>query len=149
MRFLDVMKSRKGKPLNLELVRGRIAELCHQKGIELFYLFGSYAKEASNNLSDVDVAYLAKEKIEELDLIPELQEIFEDEAIDLVDLKHAPPSLTHRILKEGKCLHVSDSRTKLDFETRVETIYWDTAWMRKEYFEKMLERIENGTFGFR
>jgi predicted nucleotidyltransferase len=147
MRFLEVLRSRGGKPLNFEEVGERAAELCRRFGIDLLYIFGSYAGKTADKLSDVDVAYLAKGKVDELKLIAELQEIFEDEAIDLVDLERAPLPLVHRILKEGKCLYASSPRRRVDFETRSEALYWDSMWLREEYFKKMVERIENGTFG--
>ena len=75
----------------------------------------------------------------------DLEEIFEDEGIDLVDLKKVPLILIHRILKEGRCLYAKDINTKIEFETKKETEYLETEWMRKEYFEKMLQRIENGS----
>lgn len=147
MRFLEVLKSREGKPLNLEDIKRRMANLCEQFGIDLFYIFGSYAGDTPDKLSDVDVAYLAGERVDELKLIVELQAIFEDEAIDLVNLKRAPLPLVHRILREGKCLYASSSRRRVDFETRAEAVYWDSRWLREEYFKRMVERIENGTFG--
>ena len=147
MRFVNVLKSRGGKPLNLEETEKRITDLCKQFGIDLFYIFGSYAGYIPDKLSDVDVAYLAGGEVDELKLIVELQAIFEDEAIDLVNLKRAPLPLIHRILREGKCLHAGSSGKRVDFETRAEAAYWDTKWLREEYLKKMVERIENGTFG--
>lgn len=147
MRFVEVLKSREGKPLDFKEVKERIAELCERFGINLFYIFGSYARNTSCKLSDVDVAYLAEGKVDELKLIVELQEVFEDEAIDLVNLNHAPPHLVHRILKEGRCLHAGSPEARVDFETKTERTYWDTRWLREEYLERMTERIENGTFG--
>lgn len=147
MRFVEVLKSRGGKPLNFKEVETRIAELCGKFGIDLFYIFGAYARNTADKLSDVDVAYLAGRKVDELKLIAELQEIFEDEAIDLVNLRRAPPPLVHRILRDGRCLYASSSGARVDFETRAEAIYWDTRWLREEYFKKMVERIESDTFG--
>jgi len=147
MRFARVLKSRGGKPLDLEEIKGKIAELCKRYGIDLFYIFGSYATNNPHKSSDVDVAYLAEGKVDEPSLIIGLQEIFEDEGIDLVNLKHASLPLIHRILRDGKCLYSSSAEKRVNFETRAEVLYWDTKWLREEYFRKMLERIENGTFG--
>lgn len=147
MRFLKVLKSREGKPLDFEEVGKRAAGLCRRFGINLFYIFGSYAGETADKLSDVDVAYLAGGKVDELKLIAELQEIFEDEAIDLVNLRRAPPPLVHRILKDGRCLYASSSGARVDFEVIAEAVYWDTKWLREDYLKRMVERIENGTFG--
>jgi hypothetical protein len=98
-------------------------------------------------LSDIDVAYLPEKDFDkEIELIEKLEEIFEDEAIDIVNLKRVPLTLIHRILKEGKCLYAKDLKTKIEFETEKENEYLDTYYIRNEYFEKMKEKIENGSF---
>lgn len=79
----------------------------------------------------------------------ELQDIFEEEALDLVDLKKAQIPLIHRIFKEGRCLYARDFKTKIDFETQMESRYFDTETLRKEYFSTLRKRLENGSYGYR
>ena len=80
-------------------------------------------------------------------MLAERERIFEDEAVDLVDLKRAPPPLVHRILKEGKCLYAVSRRRRVEFEMRAERLYWDTHWIRWAYLRSVVERVWNGTFG--
>lgn len=146
MRFLPVLKTRKGKPINFTALDSKIEKLCKKYKIDLLYLFGSYATKSTGTLSDLDLAYYSQHKVKELDFLAELQELFEEEAIDLVNLKNAPLPLIHRVLK-GKCLYASSIKVKIEFESHAESLYFDTAPLRKEYFTHMMERIEHGTFG--
>jgi len=152
MRFLTVLKTREGRPLNFEKLEPLIGEVCQKYGLSLFYLFGSYSSSQASNLSDLDVAVLPEQGLaldRLLDLTGELQEIFEEEAVDLVDLRKAPLPLIHRVLKEGKCLYARDLRTKIENETRWESLYLDTGPLRREHFESLEKRLKDGTFGHR
>jgi len=146
MRFLPVLKTRKGKPINFAALDSRIEKLCTKYNIDLFYVFGSYAGGNTTALSDLDLAYYSKKKVAESSLLGELQDLFEEEAIDLVDIRNASLPLRHRIFK-GKCLYASSIQVKIEIETRAEAEYFDTAPLREEYFEKMRERINCGAFG--
>ncbi len=147
MRFIRSLLTRKGKPIDFSLMEKKIETICKKYHLDLFYLFGGYAKGTTTSLSDLDLAFYARRKVEELDLFVELMNLFGEEAIDLVDLRKAPVALIHRVLKEGKCLYATDVKIKIDFECRMESEYFDTQWMRDEYFEQMIGRIENGTYG--
>ena len=146
MRLLTVLKTRKGKPINFAAYALKIKQLCRKHHIDLLYLFGSYASGKLSNLSDLDIAFYSKHSVDEFKVLPELQALFEEEAIDFVNLKNAPLPLIHRVLK-GKCLYVSSLNVKIEFETHIESLYFDTAHLREEYFVNMMERIEHGAFG--
>lgn len=152
MRLLRVLKSRSGKNIDFKETEFKINSICKSYGIKLLYIFGSYAFNNASSLSDLDIAYLSGKRLELdnfLSLLGELQETFEEEAIDLVDLSNAPLTLTHRVLREGICIYAEDLRTKIEFETKYETLYFDTVPLRKEYFQNLIRRIEDGTFGYR
>jgi predicted nucleotidyltransferase len=152
VRFLTILKTRKGRPLNLEKLEPLIGEVCQKYGLSLFYLFGSYASAQTSKLSDLDVAVLGEQVLELdrlLDLTGELQQILEEEAVDLIDLRKAPLPLIHRVLKEGKCLYARDLRTKIENEMRWESLYFDTVPLRREHFESLKKRLKDGAFGCR
>ncbi|MEK6647129.1 MAG: nucleotidyltransferase domain-containing protein [Candidatus Firestonebacteria bacterium] len=152
MKFLEVLKSRNGKILDIDLLEPLVENVCQRFKIQLLYLFGSYATKNISKLSDLDIAFFASDdiKLEKWgQFLGELQDIFEEEAIDLVDLKNAPLPLIHRILRDGKCLYAINLESRINFETRSETFYQDTKYLRMEYFDALLRRIENGTFGCR
>ncbi|MDP3640381.1 MAG: nucleotidyltransferase domain-containing protein [Nanoarchaeota archaeon] len=147
MRFIRTLMSRKGKPLDVSQLEPAIKNICKRYRLELFYVFGSYATGKPGPLSDVDVAYFPSKDIDVIQLLIDLQKIFAEEAMDLIDLRKAPPALVHRVLK-GRCLYAKNLRTKIQFETHAECTYYDTAPLRRLYFQKMLERIKHGTYGY-
>jgi len=152
MKFLRVLMTRNGKPLDFEKLSLSIERICKEFKLQLLYVFGSYAYNNANRLSDLDVAYLSESKLDLdriLKLISKLQEVFREEAIDIVDLKEAPLPLIHRIIKEGKCLYTKDFKIKLEFEMRHENLYFDTEPLRREYFKALTRRIKDGSFGYR
>jgi hypothetical protein len=152
MRFMGVTKSRQGKPIDFDVIGPEIEKLAGRFKLKLVYIYGSYAFDKAGKLSDLDIAILGENKLsldKKLKLLEVLQEIFEEEAIDLVELGEVPLTLIHRILKEGKCIFASDLSTKIDFEVRNEHLYYDTQPLRKEYFESLKRRIRDGTFGNR
>ena len=146
MRLLNVFKTRKGKPINFTAYAPQIEQLCKKHRIDILYLFGSYASGTSGSMSDLDIAYYSKNSVDEFKVLPELQKTFEEEAIDLINLKNAPLPLLHRVLK-GQCLYASNIKVKIEFEINAESLYFDTAPLREEYFENMMGRIEHGVFG--
>jgi len=149
MKFISVLKSRNGKPIDFNAISDKIEEICRTNNLLLLYIYGSYANDRASHLSDLDLAYLSEEEIsweKESKIINEFIELFEEEAIDLVNLEKVPVTLIHRILKEGKCLYAKDISTKIEFEMTKESMYYDTYPLRKEYFEKMMEKLLNGTF---
>lgn len=150
MRFIEALKSRDGQPIDFEDVAPKIERMCHKHGLLLLYVFGSYAREDSGRLSDLDIAVLPEEEFDFRELttiVSELIDIFQDEAIDLVDMRKAPLPLIHRVLKEGKCLYARDLNTKIECEVRWENLYLDTAPLRRANFEALERRLQDGTFG--
>lgn len=152
MKFIRVIKSRNGNPLVLSELNSKIEETCKRFEIGLLYLFGAYARENADKLSDLDIAYLTKYNLtskELLEFLYKLQDIFDEEAIDLVNLKEAPLPLIHRVLRDGKCIYAVNVKSRIDFETNKEDMYFDTEPLRKEYISALESRIENGSFGYR
>lgn len=152
MKFLNVQQTRAGEPLDFIQVEPLIKQLSEQYRFLLCYVFGSYASNDASTLSDLDIAVLAEHELtlKELpDLTERLQTIFKEEAVDLVDLRKIPLTLIHRVLRDGKCLFARDLSTKIEHEMRWETLYFDAEPLRKESFEALKERLENGTFGHR
>ncbi len=150
MRFIDTLRSRNGRPIEFKKIEGQIKEAVKDFDITLLYIYGSYAFGTAAKLSDLDIAFLTRERISSnkyLELIQKMQEIFEEEAIDLVDLSRVPLTLVHRILKEGKCLYAKGLSERIEFETRCENLYLDTEPLRREYERALMRRIEDGSYG--
>lgn len=151
MRFIDTLKSRAGKPIQFKKIESRIEEIVKDFDIVLLYVYGSYAFGVASKLSDLDIAFLAHKRLsfdKQLELLERLQEIFEEEAIDLVDLSRAPLTLVHRVLKEGRRIYAHSLSERIEFETRCENLYLDAEPLRREYERALIKRIENGSYGY-
>jgi len=152
MKFIETLASRNGNRIDLEPAIRLVEPVCKRYAIELLYLFGSYAHNAANKFSDLDVAFLAKKDLSENetnDFSVELQKIFEEEAIDLVNLEKSPSVLAHQVLKNGVCLFAGSLTARIEFETKSEQRYFDTEPLRRECFQAMERRLMNGSFGHR
>ena len=147
MKLIRVLMTRNGKLINFSTVEKEIFSICKRYHINLLYVFGSYATGKTTSLSDLDIAFYSEKKVNQIELLQTLQHLFQEEAIDLVNLEKAPSHLIHRILRDGKCLFASDIKIKISFETEKENEYFDSRWMRQDYFKAMKKRIEHGTYG--
>jgi predicted nucleotidyltransferase len=152
VKFLKVLKSRNGKPIEFDRIKDEVGEICREFGVSLLYVFGSYATGTAYKLSDLDIGFLSKDRLNLdrfLKLLGRFQEIFGDEAVDLVDLSKVPLTLIHRVIKEGRCLYAQEHSKRIEFEVRNESIYYDIEPLRREYFEALTRRIKDGSFGCR
>lgn len=122
----------------------RIEEIIKAVGslsnLSALWLFGSYAKGDATPLSDIDIAYLLREGLtdiqaEELDrnLYRLLSQILETDEITLVNLREAPfPFLVFSVIREGKLLFCPERETLCSFQERLLGVYPDSWRLRKE-----------------
>ena len=110
-----------------------------ERGIAAVYLFGSVARGESRTGSDLDVAVLLEPAPERgtfeslrLDLRAELESDLGRD-VDLVVLNHAPPDLTHRMLRDSVLVIEPDPSARVRFEVRARNEYWDLKPYLDEY----------------
>jgi predicted nucleotidyltransferase len=152
MRFIKTITSRNGREIDFKRVGALIEPLCKEYSINLLYVFGSCARGSIGRFSDIDVAFCARRSLsgnETDEFYASLQKLFEEEAIDLVNLAEAPPAIVHRVLKNGVCLFAGSIKERIEFETSSEALYFDTVPLRREFFAEMERRLVNGSFGHR
>jgi len=130
VRFLEIIKSRNGRAIDFDEIKSKIEEVCRRFNLALLYLYSSSASGITSRLGNLDVGFLSAEREfgrdQTLKLLDELQEIFEEEAVDLVDLSRVPLTLIYRVLKEGRCLYTKDPETRIELEARCKFLYCDT-----------------------
>lgn len=116
--------------MDFDEIKSKIGEVCRRFNLVLLYLYSSSASGITSRLGNLDVGFLSAEREFGLDqtlkLLDELQEIFEEEAVDLVDLSRVPLTLIYRVLKEGRCLYTKDPETRIELEARCKSLYCDT-----------------------
>ena len=110
-----------------------------EQGVAAVYLFGSVARGESRPGSDLDVAVLFEPAPERgtfeslrLDLRAELESDLRQE-IDFVVLNHAPPDLSHRVLRDAELVIEPDPSARVRFEVRARNEYWDLKPYLDEY----------------
>jgi len=108
-------------------LRSFFAEARSQFPVGLAYLFGSQATGQAGAQSDYDVAVLFDGKVSTDDrylLAHQLTELL-DTGVDLVDLARAPIELVYNVIATGQILYEKDRRTRMEFEARTLSMYFD------------------------
>ncbi|RAK08172.1 putative nucleotidyltransferase [Halanaerobium saccharolyticum] len=108
---------------------------------ELIYLFGSYASGKARDDSDLDLAFLTPEKIDDYQRFLTAQKLASELNIevDLIDLSMASTVFKVQII-QGKLLYAKNRQQKQEFELLVLKKYARLNEERKE----IIEKIERG-----
>jgi len=113
--------------------------------VKVGYLFGSACTGRRGPLSDIDVAVLLPEsssrKAMEGDVQDALCRALHTDHVDLVSLTDSPSSLSYRVIREGRCVHCSDSKMRETFETDTVMRYLDFKPVRDQAFGTSRSRI--------
>lgn len=115
--------------------------------IEIAYLFGSYADDTYNENSDVDIAVIYKEDMDEYDHAGkslDVSKIFGYIDVDYIDLEKVNVFLQFEILQKGKLIHCSNENKLVNFTRKVQEQYIEMDYERQKYFKYVLnEEGEN------
>jgi len=108
---------------------------------ELIYLFGSYASGKVRDDSDLDLAFLTQENIDDYQRFLTAQNLASELNIevDLIDLSKASTVFKSQII-QGKLLYAKNRQQKQEFELLVLKKYARLNEERKE----IIEKIERG-----
>lgn len=105
------------------------------KPVRLVYLMGSQVSGQTKPYSDVDLAVLfdpllsAKQRFDtRIELLSDLGKFLGTENIDLIDLQNASPFFAYEAIKHRKELYIKDENTRVSFETKVLTSYFDQKY---------------------
>lgn len=139
--------------LDLARLNALVPLLEQDRGIELAYLFGSYARNAANALSDVDVALLLAPSVSHdqyldyrLRYFSTISELIHDDRVDVVVLNGKPPLLAHEAIK-GRLLFERSPEARVAFVVDVQRRYLDLKYFYAIDYEYMRERLKEGRFG--
>jgi predicted nucleotidyltransferase len=112
--------------------------------LEAVILFGSYAKNLADKNSDIDVAFLSKDKIFNLERW-QLQEDLASKLnknIDLINLETATDVLKFQIASQGKVIYAADRQNVENYLDKIYTAYLQLNEDRKG----ILEDISKGVY---
>jgi len=131
------------------LTKSRISTFCHDYKIDLFIIFGSFVTEKTHPTSDIDIALLINSQsnqIDKLNLIFELEGIFERQ-VDLVILSPTTdPLLRYEIFFSGKPIYMTDKNLFEENKLYAWKIYMDTKkirYMRQLEFKKKIGKLKD------
>ena len=109
----------------------------HINEIICVYIFGSFVEERLRKDSDIDIAFLAEKKLNNLerwDVAFALSEKLKRD-VDLIDLQRASTVIKSQIISKGQCIYCSDVNKKDIFEMYVFSDYARLNEERKEIVE--------------
>lgn len=111
----------------------------------LAYIFGSTARDRRGPLSDIDVAVYIdplEQAGDEMGLLnDDLCRALKTDRVDLVSLTEAPPSLSYRVIRDGKCVLCRNPRIKERFESDTVMRYLDFKPVRDRMFRMSGRKI--------
>lgn len=111
-------------PVDLEAVRATLRE----HGVVFALVFGSHARGAANDGSDVDLAVWAQRPIDEWRLRGALPD-----AVDLLDLNHAPAGLAGRVALHGRVVLDDDPPARIRWQADTRKHHLDEAFRRERF----------------
>ena len=118
------------------------------------YLYGSQVTGGAGSLSDVDLAVLLSKTTEsksfdrQLEYIGAVQEIVREDLAADVKILDDEQALIYRVdvINKGKLIVNNRPKEVSEFVNRVGLLYPDFYPVLQNYYQKMHERLENGTY---
>ena len=122
----------------------------NEGNIKIAYLFGSYADDTYNENSDIDIAIMYKENMDEYEHSGksiDVSRIFEDIEVDYIDITKVNVFLQFEILKKGKIIYCENEDDHNRFVKQIQELYIEMDYERKKYINYVLneEGEEYGT----
>src|SRR3989338_3487852 len=87
----------------IEEIKGKLAPILEEDGLEIVLLFGSAASGRMHKKSDIDLAFLYKKPVNILSLTNRVIKLLHMDSVDVVDLRHASPLLKYSVAKMADC----------------------------------------------
>ena len=122
--------------------------LAKRKDIQVAYLFGSQASGKADNLSDIDIAILFNAGLtvvqrfeQKLKIMGDVGSLLGRDDVEVVDLNSAPVALRFSAIENREILFVNDDNDRVDFESRVMTMYQDYKYFMNINSQNSLESI--------
>jgi len=119
-----------------------------KREVKFAYLFGSYTKDNTCPLSDVDIAVYLDDKIKEderfnfrLESMAQVSKLLKREDIDLIILNDSEISLAYEVIYYGKPIYSRDELKRIRFEARAMSLYFDRKYYYDRHAKLLVEHI--------
>ncbi len=129
-------------PLDNKIQTEIINFLTKKVSPELVYIFGSTIKGTSNKNSDIDIAYLSDQTLDEYQTFMLAQELagIINVDVDLIDLKKASTVFQGQIVSTGQVIYCLDDKTRMNYEMKTLKMYAKLNEERKFIIDNVQER---------
>mgnify|MGYP001577460396 CR=1 FL=1 len=134
--------------MNIALEQHIIEQLQIHK-VSLVYLFGSYAEETAQPMSDIDIGVVFSEEISPNSLgiyynamYNILADVFPEHSIDIVFLQMTSLELCFDVIRHGKILYAHSNDERYNFEEKTQILYADFKPLLDEFDSAIIERIQ-------
>jgi predicted nucleotidyltransferase len=131
----------------------RIEQICRKFGVKALYVFGSRSAEIAHAVqdeklafqqlqSDLDIGVLTKSELsvdEKVDLMLELEELFNVPRVDLVILQEADAFLAANVIR-GERIYAQDSYAADEYDLFVLRRAGDLAELERERMAMILQK---------
>jgi predicted nucleotidyltransferase len=111
-----------------------------RKDVCFAYLFGGLAKGRPSPISDIDIAIYLTEDADiiesRLEILENLADVLNTDAIDLIVLNHASLSLSMNILKNNKILVDKKPSVRHVYQSLIMRKYFDYHYLESEILER-------------
>ncbi len=127
----------------------KLKHFFHDKSFPLVLLFGSFTKNETHPLSDVDIGVWMKSFEEKIELSLELQEYLQ-RRVDIVNLNglwERDAKLAFEIVCHHKPIVLKDEELYVEFKTKTFLYYLDRKPLFDMFEKAFLQRIEDGNIG--
>lgn len=124
----------------MEEINQKIVEFLTKKyKLKVVILFGSYARNTQNAVSDIDIAIMLNDNIKIEKIQDELEDLLKKE-VDLINLNNINDSFRYEILMNGKVLYTSN---ELEFEMYKIDMFREYLELN-ESRQEIINNIKNG-----
>ena len=121
-----------GESVDLERVSDRLVPVFADAGVDVALLFGSAATDHfRKDRSDLDFAVAANGPVDTIALNAGIVAALKENAVDVVDLRRAPPLLAMEAVRTGKLLFERNPGDYSQLASLVFRRYVDTAKLRR------------------
>jgi len=128
----------------------KLNKFCKEQDIVLAFLFGSEARGASHQESDIDIGILFDKKVNseqylllEGKSIEFFSEIYPKKEINIVNLNIAPPLLKQTVILEGKSLYARNKINQIFFQIQTLKEYEDYLHLSNIYNQFLELKLKN------
>jgi len=127
----------------------KLKHFFHDKPFPLVLLFGSFAKNQTHTLSDVDIGVWMESFEEKIELSLELNEYLQ-RRVDIVNLNglwERDAKFAYEIISHHKPIVVRDEELYVEFKTKTFLYYLDRKPLFDMFERAFLQRVEDGNIG--